>query len=142
MHSNTNYIYSVAEIIRFPRKQIFDCILGSGLILDGMDKLKFQEQLINEVQRHQHLYVSDASKLGYQKKSSARDNSWQEIALKLKSDVDICRKTWQSLRRRFAIAKNKGAVSLSPILARMEWLSPHVKHRSKSVGPELKVSLW
>ncbi|XP_076142007.1 NACHT, LRR and PYD domains-containing protein 3-like isoform X2 [Alosa pseudoharengus] len=100
-----------------------------------MDRLNFQERLIDEVKCHQHLY---APKPRDQKNTKERECSWRDIAENLKSEVEVCRKRWRGLRARFVTAKKKGTVNSSPVLARMLWLSPYVRHRSNSsVSPEM-----
>lgn len=89
-----------------------------------MEELTFQERLIDEVKSHQHLYASG------DRKCKEKASSWADIGKKLTKEVEFCRKKWRALRDRFVKAKKNGTVSSSPILARMEWLSPHVKHRS------------
>ncbi|XP_061389545.1 transcription factor mef2A [Musca vetustissima] len=100
------------------------------------------EQLIDEVALHAVIYnrqkyylngsVNGQNPNG--NKYETKDEAWQAIALKLRSDVETCKKRWKYLRERYVSQRKQGDPPVyehlsRPYLEKMKFLDQHIQPR-------------
>ncbi|XP_065065919.1 uncharacterized protein LOC135691859 [Rhopilema esculentum] len=94
----------------------------------------FEAKLIEEVQKHPHLY--DSSSKEYRDAVKIQ-NSWEKISRNLNVTVEIVRKKWKYLRECYVKSRKismgnweDGRLSkANKYVAMLTWLAPFVKHR-------------
>ncbi|KAH8336924.1 hypothetical protein KR059_008549 [Drosophila kikkawai] len=95
------------------------------------------EQLIDEVAQHgviynrQKYYLNGSTNGG---KYETKDEAWQLIAMKLRTDVDTCKKRWKYLRERYVSQRKQGDPPVyehlsRPYLEKMKFLDQHIQPR-------------
>ncbi|XP_016947102.1 putative uncharacterized protein DDB_G0286901 [Drosophila biarmipes] len=95
------------------------------------------EQLIDEVAQHgviynrQKYYLNGGANGG---KYETKDEAWQLIAMKLRTDVDACKKRWKYLRERYVSQRKQGDPPVyehlsRPYLEKMKFLDQHIQPR-------------
>ncbi|ALC41442.1 CG7745 [Drosophila busckii] len=95
------------------------------------------EQLIDEVAHHgviynrQKYYLNGSSSGG---KYETKDEAWTIIALKLRTDVETCKKRWKYLRERYVSQRKQGDPPVyehlsRPYLEKMKFLDQHIQPR-------------
>ncbi|EDW02399.1 GH21971 [Drosophila grimshawi] len=95
------------------------------------------EQLIDEVAQHgvifnrQKYYLNGSASGG---KYETKDEAWQLIALKLRTDVETCKKRWKYLRERYVSQRKQGDPPVyehlsRPYLEKMKFLDQHIQPR-------------
>ncbi|KAI8040109.1 probable serine/threonine-protein kinase dyrk1 [Drosophila gunungcola] len=95
------------------------------------------EQLIDEVAQHgviynrQKYYLNGGANGG---KYETKDEAWQLIAMKLRTDVDTCKKRWKYLRERYVSQRKQGDPPVyehlsRPYLEKMKFLDQHIQPR-------------
>ncbi|KAH8280255.1 hypothetical protein KR018_001164 [Drosophila ironensis] len=95
------------------------------------------EQLIDEVALHgviynrQKYYLNSGANGG---KYETKDDAWQQIAVKLHTDVDTCKKRWKYLRERYVSQRKQGDPPVyehlsRPYLEKMKFLDQHIQPR-------------
>ncbi|BFG05223.1 uncharacterized protein DMAD_04011 [Drosophila madeirensis] len=95
------------------------------------------EQLIDEVAHHgviynrQKYYLNGSTNGG---KYETKDDAWQLIAMKLRTDVDTCKKRWKYLRERYVSQRKQGDTPVyehlsRPYLEKMKFLDQHIQPR-------------
>lgn len=97
---------------------------------------QFEERLIAEVRKYEHLYNSSCKDY---KDSKISYNSWREIGHNIGMDATDCMKRWKNLRDKYVRRRRKMACrsgdpegrSAPAFYAHLSWLEPHVKHREK-----------
>ncbi|XP_001361557.3 putative uncharacterized protein DDB_G0286901 [Drosophila pseudoobscura] len=95
------------------------------------------EQLIDEVAQHgviynRQKYYLNGSANGV--KYETKDDAWQVIAMKLRTDVDTCKKRWKYLRERYVSQRKQGDTPIyehlsRPYLEKMKFLDQHIQPR-------------
>ncbi|XP_030387091.1 putative uncharacterized protein DDB_G0286901 [Scaptodrosophila lebanonensis] len=95
------------------------------------------EQLIDEVAQHgviynrQKYYLNGSTTGG---KYETKDEAWQLIAIKLRTDVETCKKRWKYLRERYVSQRKQGDPPVyehlsRPYLEKMKFLDQHIQPR-------------
>ncbi|KAH8233727.1 hypothetical protein KR026_011821 [Drosophila bipectinata] len=95
------------------------------------------EQLIDEVAQHgviynrQKYYLNSGANGG---KYETKDEAWQLIAMKLRTDLDTCKKRWKYLRERYVSQRKQGDPPVyehlsRPYLEKMKFLDQHIQPR-------------
>ncbi|CDQ78715.1 unnamed protein product [Oncorhynchus mykiss] len=111
------------------------------------DDASFEEKLIEEVRRYNHLYNTS---LKDYKDFTITSNSWKEIAQTLRVEEQVCRTKWKKLRDRYVRLRRKikgksgGAASgiQTQILTTLSWLSGFIKHKeTKSDYPQAPIKV-
>ncbi|XP_037952661.1 putative uncharacterized protein DDB_G0277255 [Teleopsis dalmanni] len=98
------------------------------------------EQLIDEVALHgvifnrQKYYLNGGSGGGGAGKYETKDEAWQIIAMKLRTDVETCKKRWKYLRERYVSQRKQGDPPVyehlsRPYLEKMKFLDQHIQPR-------------
>ncbi|KAK7922322.1 hypothetical protein WMY93_009224 [Mugilogobius chulae] len=95
---------------------------------------EFEEQVVEEVRRYEHLYNSSSP---YHKDARMTLNSWRKISTNLNVDVNHCIKKWKTIMDKFVRMKKRmvthsgdpGGRTVPAFYTFMSWLAPHVKHR-------------
>ncbi|XP_013106859.1 GATA zinc finger domain-containing protein 14 [Stomoxys calcitrans] len=100
------------------------------------------EQLIDEVALHAVIYNRQKYYLNgcvngqnpAANKYETKDEAWQEIAMKLRSDVETCKKRWKYLRERYVSQRKQGDPPVyehlsRPYLEKMKFLDQHIQPR-------------
>ncbi|XP_075168543.1 uncharacterized protein LOC142240719 [Haematobia irritans] len=100
------------------------------------------EQLIDEVALHaviynRQKYYLNGSMNGQNQschKYETKDEAWQAIAMKLRSDVETCKKRWKYLRERYVSQRKQGDPPVyehlsRPYLEKMKFLDQHIQPR-------------
>ncbi|TMW41916.1 hypothetical protein DOY81_013004 [Sarcophaga bullata] len=100
------------------------------------------EQLIDEVALHaviynrQKYYLNGSNGNGpvSANKYETKDEAWSSIAMKLRSDVETCKKRWKYLRERYVSQRKQGDPPVyehlsRPYLEKMKFLDSHIQPR-------------
>uniref|UniRef100_W8BGB7 MADF domain-containing protein n=1 Tax=Ceratitis capitata TaxID=7213 RepID=W8BGB7_CERCA len=99
------------------------------------------EQLIDEVAQHgvifnrQKYYLNGSNGPGGMGgKYETKDEAWQTIAIKLRTDVETCKKRWKYLRERYVSQRKQGDPPVyehlsRPYLEKMKFLDQHIQPR-------------
>ncbi|XP_067634022.1 putative uncharacterized protein DDB_G0285119 [Eurosta solidaginis] len=99
------------------------------------------EQLIDEVAQHgvifnrQKYYQNGSNGPGSGGgKYETKDEAWQTIAIKLRTDVETCKKRWKYLRERYVSQRKQGDPPVyehlsRPYLEKMKFLDQHIQPR-------------
>ncbi|XP_018795950.1 PREDICTED: uncharacterized membrane protein DDB_G0293934 isoform X2 [Bactrocera latifrons] len=99
------------------------------------------EQLIDEVAQHgvifnrQKYYLNGSNgPSGAGGKYETKDEAWQTIAIKLRTDVETCKKRWKYLRERYVSQRKQGDPPVyehlsRPYLEKMKFLDQHIQPR-------------
>lgn len=99
------------------------------------------EQLIDEVAQHgvifnrQKYYLNGSNGPGaVGGKYETKDEAWQTIAIKLRTDVETCKKRWKYLRERYVSQRKQGDPPVyehlsRPYLEKMKFLDQHIQPR-------------
>ncbi|XP_054740149.1 uncharacterized membrane protein DDB_G0293934 [Anastrepha obliqua] len=99
------------------------------------------EQLIDEVAQHgvifnrQKYYLNGSNGPGSGGgKYETKDEAWQTIAIKLRTDVETCKKRWKYLRERYVSQRKQGDPPVyehlsRPYLEKMKFLDQHIQPR-------------
>ncbi|EDW77104.1 uncharacterized protein Dwil_GK22190 [Drosophila willistoni] len=95
------------------------------------------EQLIDEVAHHgviynRQKYYLNGSALGG--KYETKEEAWTIIAMKLRTDVETCKKRWKYLRERYVSQRKQGDPPVyehlsRPYLEKMKFLDQHIQPR-------------